>query len=95
MSEHDETLEPAVDAEVPAEPLPRSATIESRFLFVDVAARRAKQLRRGALPRLRETDPEAQAHRAEPHKAERVAMEEVRRRLVLYTTPADGEVPRT
>jgi len=95
MSEHDETVEPQADTEAPSEPFPRSAAIESRYLFVDVAARRAKQLRRGALPRLRETDPEAQAHRAEPHKAERIAMEEVRRRLVLYSTPADGEAPRT
>ena len=31
---------------------PKAAPIESRFLFVDVAALRAKQLRRGARPRL-------------------------------------------
>src|SRR5215217_24928 len=30
----------------------KTATIESRFLYVDVAALRAKQLRRGARPRL-------------------------------------------
>ena len=54
---------------IPAEPLP---PIQSRFLFVDVAALRAKQLRRGARPRLGDEVPA-------PHKAERVAMEEVRR----------------
>lgn len=67
---------------IPAEPAP---TIHSRFLFVDIAAMRAKQLRRGALPRFNHDDVEA--HRPEPHKAERVAMEEVRRGLVLYETP--------
>ena len=62
---------------VPPEPLP---PIESRFLFVDVAALRAKQLRRGARVRIDDTE-----HL--PKKAERVAMEEVRRGLVYYDTP--------
>jgi DNA-directed RNA polymerase omega subunit len=62
---------------IPAEPLP---PIQSRFLFVDVAALRAKQLRRGARPRLGEEV-------VVPHKAERVAMEEVRRGLVYYDVP--------
>jgi len=95
MSENDEIVEPPADPEAPPAPRPKAAPIESRFLFVDVAARRAKQLRRGALPRLSNDDPEADAHRAEPRKAERVAMEEVRRRLVLYTTSAEGEIPQT
>ena len=55
--------------------------ITSRFLFVDVAAQRAKQLRRGALARL---DRQSSHH---PHKLERVAMEEVRTGLVHYTLP--------
>jgi DNA-directed RNA polymerase omega subunit len=62
---------------IPAEPLP---PIQSRFLFVDVAALRAKQLRRGAMQRLGE---DVQL----PHKAERVAMEEVKRGLVYYDVP--------
>jgi len=62
---------------IPSEPL---APIESRFLFVDVAALRAKQLRRGARPRLGD---QVQV----PHKAERVAMEEVKRGLVYYDVP--------
>jgi DNA-directed RNA polymerase omega subunit len=62
---------------VPPEPLP---PIQSRFLFVDVAALRAKQLRRGARRRF-ETDGPG------PHKPERVAMEEVRRGLVYYDVP--------
>jgi len=69
-------------AKIPAEPLP---PIESRFLFVDVAALRAKQLRRGARQRLGE---EAQL----PHKAERVAMEEVKRGLVYYDVPPPKKV---
>lgn len=62
---------------IPVDPLP---PIQSRFLFVDVAALRAKQLRRGAQPRLGEEVPV-------PHKAERVAMEEVKRGLVYYDVP--------
>lgn len=54
----------------------------SRFLFVDVAALRAKQLRRGALPRLGASD----THH--PLKAERIAMEEVKKGLVAYDLPA-------
>ncbi len=46
---------------------------------------RAKQLRRGALPRLRDEAGDTARH--ENHKAERVAMEEVRRGLVLYDIP--------
>jgi DNA-directed RNA polymerase subunit K/omega len=54
--------------------------ITSRFLFVDVAAQRAKQLRRGALPRI-ERQPVG------PLKLERVAMEEVRKGAIQYTLP--------
>ncbi|HEX7085001.1 MAG TPA: DNA-directed RNA polymerase subunit omega [Vicinamibacterales bacterium] len=54
---------------------------KSRFLFVDVAALRAKQLRRGALPRL-ET-----ASMPQPLKPERIAMEEVRKGLVPFELP--------
>ena len=71
--------------EAPSEPLPKAAPIESRFLFVDIAALRAKQLRRGALPRLSHDGHDV--HRAVPHKAERVAMEEVRQGLVYYDVP--------
>jgi DNA-directed RNA polymerase subunit K/omega len=53
----------------------------SRFLFVDVAAMRAKQLRRGALARLSASE----SHH--PVKAERIAMEETRRGLVSYDLP--------
>ena len=74
---------------------PKAPPIESRFLFVDVAAMRAKQLRRGARVRLSDDDNLFEQHRAIPHKAERVAMEEVRRCLVLYEVPdTDKPIPR-
>lgn len=77
MVDMEDTLQPVEEPQieppkVPPEPLP---PIESRFLFVDVAALRAKQLRKGARPRLEDEVPQH-------HKAERVAMEEVRRGLV-------------
>lgn len=66
----------------PEEPAP---PISSRFLFVDVAAQRAKQLRRGALPRLTRAA-------AGPHKLERIAMEEVRQGSIHYTLPSAGDL---
>ena len=83
MADTNDVMEPATE-EAPA-PRPKAPPIESRFLFVDVAAMRAKQLRRGALPRI--GDEETDVHRVIPHKPERVAMEEVRRGLVLYDIP--------
>jgi DNA-directed RNA polymerase omega subunit len=85
MADMDETIMISDESDapkIPAEPLP---PIESRFLFVDVAALRAKQLRRGARQRLGD---ETQL----PHKAERVAMEEVKRGLVYYDVPVKKPV---
>lgn len=81
MAEND-VPDPSAPIEPAGEP-PRQ--ISSRFLFVDVAAQRAKQLRRGALPRVEAG--------ATPHKLERVAMEEVRQRLIQYSVPTgyDGK----
>jgi DNA-directed RNA polymerase subunit K/omega len=67
-----------------AEPTEPAPPVSNRFLFVDIAALRAKQLRRGARPRL---DTTAHEGHPQPHKAERVAMEEVRRRLVQFDLP--------
>jgi DNA-directed RNA polymerase subunit K/omega len=58
----------------------------SRFLFVDIAAARAKQLRRGALPRI-EPATDGEPRPDAPRKPERIAMEEVRRGLVQYDLP--------
>jgi DNA-directed RNA polymerase subunit K/omega len=75
---------PQQGEEQATEPLQPAPAVFNRFLFVDIAALRAKQLRRGARPRLEQTAHEGHPH---PHKAERVAMEEVRRRLVYYDLP--------
>ena len=72
----------AEEPQTPREPAP---PIESRFLFVDVAALRAKQLRRGAKPRL--ADEADHNHGPKPLKAERVAMSEVRHGLVDWQLP--------
>ena len=69
-----------------------TAPIESRFLYVDVAAQRAKQLRRGAVPRLEDVPPPDLDN---PHsvgqrlKLERVAMREVDAGKIVYEVPTD------
>jgi len=73
---HDNGVAPSADATDEASPL-----ITSRFLFVDVAAQRAKQLRRGALLRV-------ERHPSGPHKLERLPLEEVKQQLVQYAVPA-------
>ena len=70
------------DPHAPAAPMELAPEINSRFLFVDVAAMRANQLRRGARVRLQATET-----RHLPHRLERAAMEEVKQRLVLFTAP--------
>ncbi len=64
---------------------PKATPIESRFLYVDVAALRAKQLRRGARPRLDQAEEPLPIVKA--IKAERVAMEEVKNNLVQWNLP--------
>jgi len=76
-------------ADAPAQPIVKVAPPESRFLFVDVAALRAKQLRRGARPRIATGDGEAY----QPKKPERVAMEEVRQGLVAFDVPVPEPEP--
>ena len=76
MVEDNHGADPTEEAATELAPL-----ITSRFLFVDVAAQRAKQLRRGALPRVERLA-------SGPHKLERLAMEEVRQQVIQYTVPA-------
>lgn len=81
---HSESADPVDPAATP-EPdevieYPEAVRIESRFLFVDVSAMRAKQLRKGARVRLAPDAPR-------PLKPERMAMEEVRSRLVEWSLP--------
>lgn len=67
--------------EVTPEPeITKAAPIQSRFLLVDVAAQRAKQLRRGARPRV-------PIPGEGPLKLERLAMIEVNNGLVHYILP--------
>ena len=78
-------------AETPAAPveeaplvIEKALPIESRFLYVDVAALRAKQLRRGARQRLDHAEVPVTTKLI---KAERVAMEEVKQNLVQWDLP--------
>jgi DNA-directed RNA polymerase subunit K/omega len=71
---------PDFEVEPADEPEPKAPPIQSRFLFVDVAAQRAKQLRRGAQPRV-------PLPGEGPPKLERLAMAEVNDGLVHYTLP--------
>jgi DNA-directed RNA polymerase omega subunit len=72
-------------AETDVQPVaPAAPPIRSRFLFVDVAAQRAKQLRRGARPRVEMPD---------THKLERVAMREVSVGRVDWTLPSFKGAP--
>ena len=73
-------------ADEPQAPRVPATPIESRFLFVDVAALRAKQLRRGAKLRLPEPTADGD-HTPRPLKAERLAMAEVRHGLVDWALP--------
>jgi DNA-directed RNA polymerase subunit K/omega len=75
-----ETVQP--NETQPPEPMETAPVVSNRFLFVDIAALRAKQLRRGARPRI-----DARDYHPNPHKAERVAMEEVRSQKVPYDLP--------
>lgn len=65
-----------------------------RFLFVDVAAQRAKQLRKGALNRLALAAAAGDIPlRDVGQKPERIAMEEVRRGFVQYEIPGVPPTP--
>ncbi|MXY25268.1 MAG: DNA-directed RNA polymerase subunit omega [Acidobacteria bacterium] len=74
-----------------------TAPIESRFLYVDVAAQRAKQLRRGAVPRLADVpapdldNPHSAGQRL---KLERVAMREVDAGKIVYEVPTDDDTAK-
>ncbi len=88
-----ETSEPSGAVDAPQ--APEIAPIESRFLFVDVAAQRAKQLRRGALSRLPQLrpDPVTGVRPQGTMKLERVAMDEVRLGLIVYELPSPKPKP--
>ena len=84
MNQETDVLTPVPDPPQADEKFALSPNV-SRFLFVEVAAQRAKQLRRGALNRLAAAAEVAGADAPPPaHKPERVAMEEVRRGFIQY-----------
>lgn len=86
MSENE--VPQVAEAEVDDAPIeyPKATPIESRFLYVDVSALRAKQLRRGARVRL-DHDTLDQLPASKLIKPERVAMEEVKQNLVQWDLP--------
>jgi DNA-directed RNA polymerase omega subunit len=65
-------------AEVAAEETEGQIEIDSKYRLIIVAAQRSKQLQKGARPRI-ELDPQR-------HKPTRVALEEVQRGKVEFTT---------
>ena len=76
---------PSVEPPEPREPMP---PVEGRFMFVDISALRAKQLRRGALPRVTLERPDGDADVVEvSKKLERIAMREVEEGLIVYDIP--------
>tara|TARA_Y100000590_G_C14841761_1_gene684159 strand:+ start:218 stop:493 length:276 start_codon:yes stop_codon:yes gene_type:complete len=79
METTDQTTDPVQEPSTDEAPKAPIHLIKSRFLFVDVSAMRTKQLRRGALSRLVNSD-----QSKESKKLERIAMEEVRQGLIDY-----------
>jgi len=93
MDEEPEVRGAAAEDEAGAEP-ERAAPIESRFLYVDVAAQRAKQLRQGAASKLEQQKLRELAGGSEAGgpdgprpKHERVAMREVKDCKIRYEVP--------
>ncbi|HEX7529810.1 MAG TPA: DNA-directed RNA polymerase subunit omega [Pyrinomonadaceae bacterium] len=62
---------------------PQSQEIDSKYRLIILAAKRSKQLQRGARPRI-EIDPIK-------HKPTRIALEEVVQGKVLFHTTHDGD----
>ena len=62
---------------------PQSQEIDSKYRLIILAAKRSKQLQRGARPRI-DIDPTK-------HKPTRIALEEVVQGKILFHTTTDGE----
>jgi len=76
----------ATKKEVVTESEPLSQEIDSKYRLIILAAKRSKQLQRGARPRI-DID-------AVKHKPTRIALEEVIRGTVpFHLKPKDGEEP--
>ena len=86
----DDSVNPTADPEPESETRVVMPQVESRFMFVDIAALRAKQLRRGARARVPlgdEEDGEPLVHL----KLERVAMQEIEQGLIVYRLPDEAD----
>lgn len=100
MSDESEVLESEVAADTEAAskiPIIEDRTpmppVRSRFMFVDISAMRAQQLRRGALPRVTLTVHDGEFDGVEPTpKLERIAMQEVEDGLIVYDYPGSDVV---
>lgn len=64
---------------------PQSQEIDSKYRLIILAAKRSKQLQRGARPRI-EID-------ATKHKPTRIALEEIVQGKILFHTKLDGDDP--
>lgn len=62
---------------------PQSQEIDSKYRLIILAAKRSKQLQRGARPRI-DIDPTK-------HKPTRIALEEVVQGKILFHTTTDGD----
>jgi DNA-directed RNA polymerase omega subunit len=65
---------------------PHSQEIDSKYRLIILAAKRSKQLQRGARPRI-DIDPTK-------HKPTRIALEEVVQGKILFHTTTDGDEDR-
>ena len=79
-------------SKIPIEDRTPMPPVLSRFMFVDIAALRAKQLRRGALPRVTLPTHDIEGEAEIAPKLERIAMQEVEDGLVVYDYPGSDVV---
>ena len=86
VAEVEEDAEPVSDTKPTPVQRSQPPPVESRFMFVDIAALRAKQLRRGALARVDLGDASAGEATQNP-KLERIAMQEIEEGLIYYELP--------
>jgi DNA-directed RNA polymerase omega subunit len=75
----------ATKREVVKEAEPQSQEIDSKYRLIILAAKRSKQLQRGARPRI-DIDPVK-------HKPTRIALEEVIRGAIHFHITTDGDEP--
>ena len=91
----EEPPEPYV-APMPKVPLKKQPPVKGRFLIVNLAAQRAKQLQQGALPRLPHLWPDpATGRRPVPtERHERIALDEIEQGMVCFTVPEAAPAKR-